>query len=249
MSRVPVAVQLYTLREEMEHDFVGILGEVAKLGYKGVEFAGYGGLSAPELRRVLNELGLEVAGSHIALAALETELDQVITYNLAIGNRNIVCAWLPEEYRQNYHQVAQKLTAIGGRLWEHGLQLLYHNHEFEFERFEGRHGLEILFGESNPDLVQAELDVYWTQMGHGNPSSWLRRLGRRCPVIHLKDMTAGPEQQFAPVGTGVIDFEAVFAASEGTAHWYIVEQDQTYGQPPLEAVRISLENLRSWGRA
>lgn len=244
---VPVALQLYTLRELTQRDFVGTLREVARLGFAGVEFAGYGGLTAEELKSLLDELGLQAAGSHVGLDALENELEAVIAYNKTIGNRNIVCPWLSEERRVNYRQVAQSLNSIGRTLREHGLQLLYHNHDFEFDRFEGRTGLEILFSESDPDLVQAELDVYWVQRGGDQPAAWLNQLGKRCPLVHLKDMTPAPDHRFAPVGTGMIDFEAIFAASANTAQWYIVEQDDTYGLNPLEAVKISIENLRSAG--
>lgn len=246
---IPVAVQLYTLYEETKKDFIGTLRKVAEIGYDGVEFADYGGLSAMELKAALGEFGLKPAGSHVALATLENELDEVIAYNLTIGNRNIVCPWLPEERRNNYDRLAEKLNGIGRKLREHGLQLLYHNHDFEFARFDGRYALDILYGETEPDLVQAELDVYWAQKGEGDPVTRLRQLGSRCPLVHLKDMEAGPEQRFAPVGTGIIDFRAIFAATAATARWYIVEQDQTYGQSPFAAIRTSLENIRALGRS
>jgi sugar phosphate isomerase/epimerase len=245
---VPVAVQLYTLREELKRGFVGVLREVAEIGYAGVEFAGYGGLSAADLKAALDEFGLKAAGSHVALAQLESELDQVIEYNLAIGNRNIVCPWLPEERRNNYGKLAESLNAIGRKLKENGLQLFYHNHAFEFDRFEGRHGLDILFAETDPDLVKAELDVYWVKRGGVDPVAYLKGLGGRCPLVHLKDMAAGPEQRFAPVGTGTIDFEALFEVADDTAEWYIVEQDLTYGKPALEEIRLSLQNLRTLGK-
>ncbi len=249
MAATPVAVQLYTLRDETAKDFVGTLNSVAGLGYAGVEFAGYGGLSARELRGLLGDFGLSVAGAHVGLPDLETKLQQTLEFHLELGNRYLVVPWLPEGRRRtadDWRRLAEILTEIGGRCREAGTHLAYHNHAFEFDRFEGRTGLDILMEGAPANVLLAELDVYWAQYAGEEPAACLRKLGGRCPLVHLKDMAA--DRSFAEVGTGTLDFPAIFAATAQTAEWYIVEQDQCR-RPPLESVRISLENLRAMGIA
>jgi sugar phosphate isomerase/epimerase len=227
MAAIPVALQLYTVRDVAADDFVGTVRQVADMGYAGVEVAGNtGGMSPAELKSFLDDLGLNVAGSHIGLDLLEGSLQQVIDDNLALGNPWIVCPWMPEERRQNaagWRQAAETLTAIGAKVREAGLQLCYHNHSFEFQEFEGKTGFEIFYGAADAELVKAEIDTYWVQHGGEDPAATIRRFAGRCPLVHLKDMTDGPEPTFTEVGNGILDFQAIFAASiEAGAEWYIV---------------------------
>jgi len=105
--------------------------------------------------------------------------------------------------------------------------------------------MQILWENTEADLVKAELDVYWLKHGKDDPAAYIRQLGRRVELVHLKDMAAGPEQKFAPVGTGILDFAGIFAASkEVGAKWGIVEQDDCYTTPPMEALRVSFEQLQ-----
>ena len=252
MAQIPIALQMYTLRNETGKDFAGTLREVAKIGYAGVEFAGTGGLGAPELRRLLDDLNLRVAGSHTGLEVLEGSLTAALDFSQAIGNEYLVCPYLPEERRQSadaYRALADLLNRSGAACQERGLQLCYHNHAFEFQRFEGRYALDILLGATDPELVKAEIDTYWVQRGGADPAAYIRQYSGRCPLIHLKDMAADEKGSFAAVGEGTMDWPAIFAASEaGGARWYIVEQDACQ-RPPLESVAISLRNLRTMGKA
>jgi sugar phosphate isomerase/epimerase len=250
MQRAGIALQLYTVREEAKADFIGTLRRVAEIGYPAVQLAGYGDLSATQLKRVLDDLNLTVAGAHIGLERLEQALDEEIDYNAVLGNQDIICPILPAPRRQaasDYHQAAQALAAIGRRCRERGARFSYHNHAFEFERpagGDGRFGIEILLDESAGEVVW-EPDVYWIAAGSQSPADWLSRYAGRCPLIHLKDMTPGPEPTFAEVGEGVIDFKPIFAAT-ADAEWYVVEQDRCT-RPPLESAALSLKHLRAWG--
>lgn len=252
MAKIPVALQMYTVREDAGRDFVGTLRKVVALGYAGVEFAGTGGMTAPDLKRLLDDLGLQVAGSHVGLDTLEGALDAALEYNLTLGNRFVVCPWLPEDRRRDaddYRRLADVLNDIGRACRELGLQFCYHNHAFELQSFNGQTGLDILFEATDPDLVKAELDTYWVEYGGASAVEYLRRYAGRTPLVHLKDMADDPQRSFAEVGTGTMDFDAIFAASEAAGvEWYIVEQD-TCQRPPLESVEISLKNLRARGIA
>jgi len=251
MSDIPIALQLYTLREQTAEDFVGVLRRVAEIGYAGVEFAGYGGLDAAELKALLDELGLRAAGSHVGLQALECELDAVIEYSLAIGNPYVVCPSIPPDRRQDeagVRAIAQSLNRIGAACRERGLLFCYHNHAFEFEPLDGKSFLDTLFSTTDPELVRAEVDTYWVQFAGLDPAELIERYSDRVALVHLKDMDP-QDRSFAEVGEGTLDWKAIFAASEAAgAEWYIVEQDRCK-RPPLESVRLSLENLRSMGMA
>ena len=253
MAQIPVALQLYTVRDVAAEDFVGTVRQVADMGYAGVELAGEtGGMSPAELKSFLDDLGLKRAGSHTGLDLLEGDLQKVIDDNLAVGNPWVVCPWMPEERRQDadgWRKAAEALTEIGGKVKAAGLQLCYHNHSFEFEQFEGQTGFDIFYEAADPELVMAEIDTYWVQHGGEDPAATIRRFAGRCPLVHLKDMTDDPEPTFTEVGNGILDFQAIFAASvEAGADWYIVEQDRCDG-PSIESARISLENLKKWGVA
>jgi len=260
VSRPRIALQMYTLREEAKADFVGTLGRVARLGYQGVELAGYGGLEAPALRARLDELGLVAAASHVGLQRLESALDEELAYADAIGCRDLVCPSVPEGRREtvdDFRRLAALLDAVGQRCRAAGARLSYHNHAFEFVRLAGDEptaagttafALDLLLGWTDPALVGWEPDVYWIAKAGEDPAAYLRAYAGRCPLVHLKDMAADAERSFAEVGAGTLDFGEICEAAElGGAEWFIVEQDRCAG-PPLASVARSMESLRAWGK-
>lgn len=252
MGKIPVALQLYTVRDEMAKDFKGTVRKVAQLGYAGVEFAGTGELSAAEMGDLLAETGLKPAGSHVAIATLESDLDKQIAYSKAIGNPFIGVPFLGQEYRgpQGFRRAAAAMNRIGAAVRDAGMTLYYHNHAFEFDVVEGERGWDILIGETDPALVTFEIDVYWVQFAGQDPAALIQANAGRYPLIHLKDMIGeGDARTWAEVGQGVLGFAPIFTASEAQgARWYIVEQDRCAG-PSLESARISLQNLIQWGKA
>ena len=252
MSKIPVALQLYTVRDQLLNDFPGVVRKVAAMGYAGVEFAGTGNLSAAEMSDILQETGLKAAGSHIGLDMFQNQLDEIIAYNKAIGNIYLGIPALPREYRsiEALHKAASLMNEIGATLKEEGLILYYHNHNFEFMPVDGVMGMDILLGETDPELVKFEVDVYWVTHAGADPTAFITANAGRLPMIHLKDMIGeGDERTFAEVGEGYIDFEPIFQASEAQdAVWYIVEQDRG-NRPSLESAQISINNLKKWGKA
>jgi len=251
-ARIPVALQLYTVRDEAAKDFLGTLARVAAMGYAGVELAGMGGLSAAELRGALDRLGLRCAGSHVGLERLRSDLAAVLDENEALGNHYVVVPALPEAMRgreESYRALTGELNAMGAACRERGMALAYHNHAFEFQRFGERYALDILYDGTDPALVKGEPDVYWMVYAGADPAAWLRRHPGRCPLLHLKDMAPGAERAFAEVGEGTIDFQPIFAASPAAGvEWYIVEQDRC-ARPSLESAALSLRHLKEWGVA
>lgn len=251
MAKVPVALQLYTVRDELAKDFAGTVRKVAQMGYAGVELAGTGGLSAEALRDLLAETKLKPVGSHVGLNVFQQDLEGVIAFYKTVGAPFVGVPALPGELRNpaGFRQVAATLNKIGAALQQAGLTLYYHNHAFEFDVVDGVRGMDILLNETDPNLVKFECDVYWVQYAGENPAALIQAHAGRFPLIHLKDMAVnGDKRTFAEVGEGILDFPSIFAASEsqGVA-WYIVEQD-TCARPSLESAQLSLENLKKWGK-
>lgn len=249
MTNKPIALQLFSLREESQKDFLGTLAKVAEMGYDGVEFAGYGDLSAKELKKELDRLGLKAASSHVPLTTLEdeTELAKIISYQHVIGSKNIVCPFLPPERRkqEDYYNLIPILNRIGEKCFNEGINFSYHNHDFELLELEnGEIPLELILKETNPEWVQTELDIYWLTKANENPVEWLERYHNRTPLVHLKDMTTDGEQFFAELGTGGVDLDGVLEqASKSNVEWWVVEQDRSR-RTPLESVKISLDYLK-----
>lgn len=252
MSKIPVGLQLYTLRNETAEDFVGTLKKVADIGYKTVEFAGYGGIEAKEMKKHLDDLGLKAASSHVSMELLENELNQLIEYNLEIGSDYMMVPFLNKEERLKggaLKETINSIRSIAEECKRQGMQLGYHNHDFEFEKVDGQYILDVLYQEIDADLLVAELDLFWVAKAGLDPKSYMMQYKGRCPVIHVKDMTKDERRVFAEVGQGSIDFPSIFASAEevGIKH-YLVEQDQCE-RPPLESVKMSMDYLKSIGVA
>lgn len=254
LPRLPVALQLYSVRDQLKEDFKRVVHRVAEIGYDGVQFAGYGGLTAPDMRRLLDETGLQAAGTHTGLDVLEGSIDQELDYNLEIGNRWVVCPSLPEARRGDiaaWRETALALNRIGERCRQRGLLFGYHNHAFEFPQIAdgqpGERGIDVLLGQTDAELVFWEPDVYWIHKGGADPAGMIRQFAGRVPITHLKDESRDDRRTFAEVGEGSLDWSAILqAAAESQVEWHCVEQDRC-DRDPLESVRISLNNLRSWG--
>ena len=252
MPKIPIGLQLYTLRDDTEKDFAGTLQKVAAIGYGAVELAGYGGLSIRELSGLLEDNHLKVAGSHIALEQLESDLPKVIEENLKLGNTRIVVPFLAEDRRKtagDYKKLAETLDGFGETLQASGLTLCYHNHDFEFTPLEnGQLGEDILLENSDPNFVKIEADAYWILKAGHDPVEFVKKHPGRVPLIHLKDrdLTDG---SFAPVGTGDLPLDALIAAAlEAGTQYFLVEQDVCKGLA-LDAVTLSYANLKAKGYA
>lgn len=253
MPNIGIALQLYTVRELTAKSFSSAIEEVAQIGYKAVELAGFGNLkSARDVRKVLDNHGVRVISSHTALDLLERDPNRVMDDNDLLGNKNLVVPYLAEDRREDtagWLSVAHTLNRIAGTVQSRGFQLAYHNHAFEFAPLEqDKRGIDILWESTDPALVRSELDTFWVKHGGEEPVEYMRKLGTRVLLLHVKDMAPGEEHRFAPVGAGLLDFAAILkTADELGVQWAIVEQDATYETPPLEAARISLESLKSLG--
>ncbi len=243
-----IGLQLYTLREELEQDFEGTLRKVAALGYKGVEFFHYFGRTASEVKVLLDDLGLVALGAHRPYDALLNDTEQEITYNLEIGNSNLIVPFLSEEQR-NYEEVAANLKIIGEKCKARGAVLLYHNHDFELtDRYGDHTAFDGLFEEVPADLLQVEMDTCWVHYAGYDPVEYVNKYAGRLPIIHLKDLKkledGSPET--VVLGEGEVNLVAILqAAEQANVEWAVVEQDFC-SRSPLESVADSLNWVRTY---
>ncbi|MCP3031528.1 sugar phosphate isomerase/epimerase [Halobacillus sp. A1] len=245
MKTIPVAVQLYTLRDETEKDFEGTLRKIADLGFEGVEFAGLGDYTAKEMKDLIDELNLKAASSHVPLEQIKNNLTQVIEVQKTLGSKFIVCPYFEPESEEDYKELISLLKRAGEMCNLEGITLCYHNHDFELEKLsDGRTALETIFDDTEKNTLKTELDIYWLEKAGESPINWIDRYKGRTPLVHLKDMTNDEEKFFAELGTGGVDVDAVLAkGEEAGVQWWIVEQDESR-RSPLESLEISMNYLK-----
>jgi sugar phosphate isomerase/epimerase len=244
---LPIALELYTVRDETARDFAGTLRRVAEIGYTAVEFAGYGGLTAHEQAALLRETGLQAAAVHVSYEALTRDLDHEIEYCRAIGSAYLVLPGLSDELRSadQIPLLAERMNAFGRRCGDAGVQFGYHNHNWEFEPGPDGRFIDLLLAATDPELVQIELDIYWAAYAGADPAAFLAEHSGRVPILHLKDMT--PDRRFTEVGDGILGLRRLTtSAREHGVRWGIVENDAPQ-MPTLESARRSLENILEWG--
>lgn len=248
--RIPVALQLFSVRQQLAADLPGTLAAVAKLGYEGVEFAGYHGRSAIELRRLLDQLRLPCCGAHLGIDDLRGDrFAATVEFQLSLGNRNLIVPGLPEQYRATptaWRDTARLFADLAEQLAPHGLQIGYHNHASEFQVMNGERPWDIFFRQT-PRTVLMQLDVGNAGYGGADPVAELKRYPGRAKTVHVKDYAAGRPDVL--IGDGVVNWPALFRACEEVAgtEWYVVEQDS---RPELGLADIakSRERLREKGR-
>ena len=249
MPALPVALQLFTVRDAIKEDCPAALRKVREIGYEMVQPTG--GMpytySADELAVMLSDIGLGAAGIHVRLDELDEAPEYWAEYATTAGTRDLVVPSIPPELRssrEDWLAVAARLDALGARYKELGVRLSYHNHSFEFEKYDGDYGLDLLYANSAPDHLYAELDTYWIKHGGEDPVDYIRRHAGRVPVLHVKDMADDEERSFAEIGQGTLDWPAIVAAAaDGGTEYLCVEQDRCKGDP-MESARISWEFLR-----
>lgn len=272
MEKRPVAYQLFSAREDAERDLDSVLASLKEMGYDGVEFAGFYGHSAEEVNAMLQKHGLTAISSHVPFAQIEADMFGVIAYHQAIGCRFIAVPYLDDQTRPGAVGFAHAIAVIHrfARLMkEAGMQLLYHNHDFEFVTLSGQYGLDFLYQAVPADLLKTELDVCWVKYAGEDPAAYIRKYAGRCPVVHLKDFVGRKEDgstpygligidenekkdlqafEFRPVGYGCQNVAEVLAAGiESGAEWFVVEQDMSIGRTPLEAAEMSIGTLKTLG--
>ncbi len=271
--KLPVAVQLYSVRDEMEKDFYGTIQKMKDLGYDGVEFAGLFGEDPEKIKAFCEEIGITPISAHVPYYDMLADPEKVLSDYSKIGCEYVAVPYLTEECRpgtEGFAATVEGIRKIGEAAKKLGIQLLYHNHDFEFVKIGEEYALDVLYSTIPADLLQTEIDTCWVNVAGVNPAEYIEKYSGRAPVVHLKDFKKsgdklgklydligiddeGEQQEeedafsFMPVGYGVQDMPAILAACENAgAKWVVVEQDSpAKGDTPLNSVKLSREYLRT----
>jgi len=248
-KRIPLALQLYSVRHECAEDdgknLVNVIEAVAKMGYEGVEFAGYYGWNAKDLKKLLGDHGLKAVSTHTALRELSDDrLAATIELHQTIGARHIVVPSMPREYTQDaagWREAAARFNELAEKLRPHGMFVGYHNHSHEFRPMEGTTPWDIFMSNTHPDVIM-QLDIGNCMDGGGDPVAILNKYPGRAKTLHLKEYGGGPQ---TVVGEGDAPWKQIIQLARTTAgtEWFIVEHERK-GRPPLEAVEMCLRNLK-----
>jgi sugar phosphate isomerase/epimerase len=238
-----IGLQLYTVRDALEHDFDATLGRVAAIGYRQVEFAGYFGHSVKQLRASLRQAGLIAPSAHVPLDAIGAGWANVIENALAIGHRYLVVA-SPGEVADldGYRRIAARFNEAGEQAAKAGILFAYHNHDSDFRAIDGKLPYDLLLEATDPKFVRFEMDIYWLTRGGQKPLTYFERWPGRFALLHAKDAAGAPPYRMADVGTGIIDWRDIFVhANEAGVKHVFVERDDA--PDPLASAAASFAYL------
>ena len=267
----PVAIQVYSVRQDASKNLYTTLKKIKEMGYDGVEFAGLYGHTPEEVRDMCADIGLVPLSTHVPYLDMVADPKGVLGQYATIGCKYVAIPYLTPEYRPDtdkFPEVVKNAEMLGKVAKELGMTLLYHNHDFEFMKIDGKYALDILYDSVPADLLQSEHDMCWVNVGGENPVDYLLKYTGRAPVVHLKDFwgeksedmyeligiekkapTRPANFEFRPVGSGKQDFPAILkAAEQAGATWVVVEQDNpSMGLTPMECAAKSRAYLKSIG--
>ena len=271
VTAIPPGIQLWTVKEDAARDYEGTLKELARIGYKRVEGAGWHGRTAAQVRAALASAGLEMPSAHYGLQTLIDETDSSLAFARDVGARYVVAsspaprrkldpskpwsegvkdAMTLEDWRWN----AQEMERIGQRARSMGLRFGYHNHSAELIRYDGVTPLDEIVRLTNPRNVVLELDIGWVAGAGYDPVDIIRRHARRIELLHIKDLVTTErvpgqmvkDERTTVIGQGTLNWPAIFQALRSApVHSYFVEQEEPFTEPPLQAAAKSLAYLRS----
>ena len=274
MKQFKVGLQLYSVRDEMEKDMDATLKAVKEMGYDYVEFAGYFGKTAEEVKALLDKYGLKAISVHQATDLFEKEGKAAVDFLNTIGVEYSAIPWYDKnELYNNWDETVKKFEEVSKLLKAGGIQLMYHNHDFEFVKIDGEYVLDKLYRTLDAETIMPEIDTCWVHYAGVNPAEYVKKYAGRIKVLHLKDFVCkklggGPVYalidedgneiknaskedngfKFTPVGSGIQNWnEILTAADEAGIEYVIVEQDDSYETPSLEAAKTSREYLKTLG--
>lgn len=247
-----IAAQMYTLREftQTPEGLREALQKLKAIGYQAVQISGIGPIDPMLVKEYADEAGMRICATHVPWNRLVNDLDALAEEHKLWNCKYVGLGSLPQEYQdslEGYQTFAKEASEIARTLKEkHGLQFIYHNHDFEFTNFGGITALDTLLRETDPEIFGFELDLYWVQAGGGNPVDWVHKVEGRMGVVHLKDMAIVDRRQvFAEIGEGNMNYKAIVEACRATGvEWFVVEQD-VCRRDPFESLEISYKYLTS----
>lgn len=271
MKKYPVGLQLFSVRSDLAKDFEGTLKAVSEMGYDGVEFAGLCGKSPEEVKSLCEKYSLTPVSAHVPIAELVSDPEKVFETYQKIGCSYIAVPYLGTEDRpggKNYDKIVETIRELAKKSKEYGIQMMYHNHDFEFVRLENQmFGYDDLFARVPSDLLTCEIDTCWVKVAGQDPAAYLKKYADRIPVVHFKDYVKKGDKNenlysligmeeiekcdeedfaFRPLGLGMQNIPGLLEALDGSVCTYIiVEQDEpSMGKSRLECAALSVKCLK-----
>ena len=243
-----IGLQFWSINEAASEDLLGTIEKVAEMGYTGAQFAGFGDYSAEAVKAKMDEVGIKPAGAHVQLELLENDLENTLKYHETIGNDLIIIPFLADERRQSkedYEKIAEIVKDLGEKLHARGFTLAYHNHDFEFEAFDGKTGFEIIFEHTDPKYLKMELDCYWAAFAEHDPLEVIEKYADRVVSLHIKDQKDGTDEpNSVELGTGILPLaDYVAKGKEVGVKLFVVEQEH-FTKDPLESAAENVTVLK-----
>jgi sugar phosphate isomerase/epimerase len=249
-QKIPIGLQLYSVRQDCEKDLPGVISKVAKMGYRGVEFAGYYGRDAKTLRKLLDDHGLKCCGTHIGLETLQGgQLAPTIEFNKTLGNPYLIVPGLAKKHTESrlaWQKTADLFNDLADQVKPHGMRVGYHNHTEEFHALDGELPWDTFFGRTKKEVIM-QFDTGNAMQGGGDATVFLKRYPGRAATVHLKSFSKAKPN--ALMGDDELPWPRIFELCETIAstEWYIIEYESD-AYPPLISVEKSLEVMRKWGK-
>lgn len=252
MDKNSIAAQLFTLREFLKTpgDIEESLKKVKGIGYNAIQVSGLGPVEPAFLKELASELDLKICVTHTSFGRMKNDLKAVINEHRLWDCEFVGIGSMPPEYprtKEGYIKFAREASIIAKELANSGLKLVYHNHNFEFQKYDGICALDILINETDPKIFGFEIDTYWVQSGGGSPVQWLKKVAGRIDVVHFKDMEIKDcKQEMAAIGEGNLDWPSIIeVCREIGVKWYAVEQD-VCPRDPFDCLSSSLKYLQQF---
>ncbi len=267
---LPIALQLYSIRDIAEKNFAKALSETKKLGYDAVEYAGFFDINPSEIKKMTEDTGLAPVSAHVPYYDMLREPERIMSDCAAAGCRFVAVPYLTAECRpgsEGFSKTLKGIAKIARAAKNAGLILLYHNHDFEFIKINGEYALDILYNTVPADLLMTEIDTCWVKVGGENPAEYINKYKGRAPVVHLKDYVSSGNSgkmykligidddddekasdfEFRPIGYGCQNFKEIIEASKNAqSEWLVVEQDEpSAGKTSLECAKMSIDWLKN----
>lgn len=239
-----VAIQLYTVRSATASDMLGTLDALGRIGYRAVEFAGYGNSEPRAIRETLDQAGIDGIAAHVALDRVAGDFDRVVEELHILGARHLVVPWLPPEQRTKagFDRLIEILNARAPETRDAGLHLGYHNHDFEFHPIDGVLPFDRIADATDPALVSLEIDCGWVAYAGHDPVTVIQRYAGRVPLLHAKEEQIDGVEDLPAPGSGPMPWEAIVAAGNAAGSDYLIAEDDR-PLDPMKTAREAFANL------
>ncbi len=238
------SIQLYSVREETAKDFAGVLNKLGEIGYTGVEFAGYGTLTAQEMKKLLTDNNLKSVGSHVGYKKLTETLDAELEYNNVLGTEYIVCPHAEIKTREAALQYAESLSAIAEKVEAAGMKFGYHNHAFEFAKDGDEYLLDVFYKNASKKVFM-QLDLYWAAYAGVDYMAYMEANKDKLKMLHIKQIKDFETKKCVDLNEGVLDFNTIIKKTLGYGVQHFILEQEEFAVSPYISVKNGFDYIMS----